>query len=204
MMKLKKLAIGLAVMSLITAAPVSMSLAMNTVYVAKGGGVRVSRPAAPVQKAPAANSTTKSTTGNSVNQSKTNTQQQTKPTSSQTQGSTFWGSAMRNVGLFAGGMFLGSMLGNMFGWGGTGFMSDILGMMFNILILFLIVSLGLRIFRKVRGNSAKDEDYRKGYEAAMHDKEQHPEGQTIHRQEDAFEPIDISHLYRDDDKRKNK
>lgn len=46
-----------------------------------------------------------------------------------------WGSALRNIGLLAGGMMLGGMLANMFGMGGM--FGDILGLLANAAIFFV-------------------------------------------------------------------
>ena len=46
--------------------------------------------------------------------------------------STGWGSALRNIGLFAGGMLLGSMLSSMLGMGGA--FGDIMGVLMNIVL----------------------------------------------------------------------
>lgn len=205
-MNLKKTAFSAAlVFMLVGAAPMALPSMSNTAYAARGGA-RMSRPAAPVQKAlpsttqksPAANSqTTKTTPKDTTTQAKTNTQQNTANQSR----STGFGSAMRNIGLFAGGMFLGSMLSNLFGWGNMGFMSDILGVLFNVVILFAVIALIRYAWRRIRGTSRKDDEYRRGYDAAMRNQKQ-PQDQVIHRQEDAFTPIDVSKLYRSDDKRR--
>ncbi|MCH4166844.1 MAG: hypothetical protein LKF74_04530 [Megasphaera sp.] len=205
MMKFKKTVVLLAAAALLMV-PAVLPAGM-TAYAAKGGGgVRMSRPAAPAQKSLPA--TTQKTTGNTTtksndttNAAKSNAQQQsrTNTTANQNRSSTI-GSAMRNIGLFAGGMFLGSMLSNLFGWGGMGFMSDILGILANIAIVLAIVMIVRALWRKFKGKSNQEDDYRKGYEAAMRD-QNHDDGQTMHRQEDTFQPIDISNLYRKGDKR---
>ena len=50
-----------------------------------------------------------------------------------------WGSALRNIGLLAGGMMLGGLLANMFGLGGM--FGDILGLLANVAIFFVAFTL---------------------------------------------------------------
>lgn len=80
-----------------------------------------------------------------------------------------WGSALRNIGLFAGGMFLGSMLGNMFGMGGM--MSDFLGMLVNIVILAVAVMVIMTLWRKLF-SSKKDKNEQAGRYQARYEKEE--------------------------------
>ena len=116
-------------------------------------------------------------------QTRQNAQQANARTNTQTRTnqSSGWGSAMRNIGLLAGGMFLGSMLSSLFGWGNMGFMADILGVMFNIILLLVIVSLISHLWRKFRGkkNTSDDDAYRRGYEAAMREERFRHKGMTI-------------------------
>ncbi len=163
-------------------------------FAAKGGvrmSVPKSLPAAP-KTAPRNNSTVNNanrTTNNNANsaqanqQSRQNTQSNARTnTQSQSNPGSGWGSAMRNIGLLAGGMFLGSMLSSLFGWGGMGFMADILGVMFNIALLLIIISLISRLWSKFRGrkkNDFDDDAYRRGYEAAKREAQFHHSGPTI-------------------------
>ena len=169
-MKVKKL-IALGIAGLVIAASVP---AVSAPSFAARGGVRMSAPKA-LPAAP------KSSTRNStVNNSKTTTQSNQQARTNQS--STGWGSAMRNIGLLAGGMFLGSMLSSLFGWGGMGFMADILGVMFNIVLLLVIVSLLTRLWRKFKGRGKTDFDdeaYRRGYEAAKREERFRHSGTTI-------------------------
>ena len=184
-MKVKKLVVlGLAGLVITASVP-----AMSAPSFAARGGVRMSAPKA-LPAAPKA-----STRSNTVNNSKTTTQSnqqarqntqanaRTNAQQSRTnQSSTGWGSAMRNIGLLAGGMFLGSMLSSLFGWGGMGFMADILGVMFNIVLLLVIVSLLARLWRKFKGRGKSDFDddaYRRGYEAAKREERFRHSGTTI-------------------------
>ena len=57
------------------------------------------------------------------------------------QKSTGWGSAMRTMGMLAGGMLLGSMLSHLFGFGGTGLFADIMGLVMNLVIIAAIICL---------------------------------------------------------------
>lgn len=181
-MKLKKIAVVcLAGLVIAAAAPV-----VSTPVFAARGGVRVSAPKAlpSGSKGTVRNNTTNRTTNNQTNQqTRQNAQQANARTNTQTRTnqSSGWGSAMRNIGLLAGGMFLGSMLSSLFGWGNMGFMADILGVMFNIILLLVIVSLISHLWRKFRGkkNSSDDDAYRRGYEAAMREERFRHKGMTI-------------------------
>lgn len=181
-MKLKKIAVVcLAGLVIAAAAPV-----VSMPVFAARGGVRVSAPKAlpSGSKGTVRNNTTNRTTNNQTNQqTRQNAQQANARTNTQTRTnqSSGWGSAMRNIGLLAGGMFLGSMLSSLFGWGNMGFMADILGVMFNIVLLLVIVSLISHLWRKFRGkkNSSDDDAYRRGYEAAMREERFRHKGMTI-------------------------
>ena len=181
-MKLKKIAVVcLAGLVIAAAAPV-----VSTPVFAARGGVRVSAPKAlpSGSKGTVRNNTTNRTTNNQTNQqARQNAQQANARTNTQTRTnqSSGWGSAMRNIGLLAGGMFLGSMLSSLFGWGNMGFMADILGVMFNIILLLVIVSLISHLWRKFRGkkNTSDDDAYRRGYEAAMREERFRHKGMTI-------------------------
>ncbi|WP_346681718.1 hypothetical protein [Megasphaera stantonii] len=181
-MKLKKIAVlCLAGLVIAAAAPV-----VSTPAFAARGGVRVSAPKAlpSGSKGTVRNNTTNRATNNQTNQqTRQNAQQANARTNTQTRTnqSSGWGSAMRNIGLLAGGMFLGSMLSSLFGWGNMGFMADILGVMFNIILLLVIVSLISHLWRKFRGkkNSSDDDAYRRGYEAAMREERFRHKGMTI-------------------------
>lgn len=180
-MKLKKIAVVcLAGLVIAAAAPV-----VSTPVFAARGGVRVSAPKAlpSGSKGTVRNNTTNRTTNNQTNQqARQNTQANARANAqNRTNQSSGWGSAMRNIGLLAGGMFLGSMLSSLFGWGNMGFMADILGVMFNIILLLVIVSLISHLWRKFRGkkNNADDDAYRRGYEAAMREERFRHKGMTI-------------------------
>lgn len=181
-MKLKKIAVVcLTGLVIAAAAPV-----VSTPVFAARGGVRVSAPKAlpSGSKGTVRNNTTNRTTNNQTNQqARQNAQQANARTNTQTRTnqSSGWGSAMRNIGLLAGGMFLGSMLSSLFGWGNMGFMADILGVMFNIILLLVIVSLISHLWRKFRGkkNTSDDDAYRRGYEAAMREERFRHKGMTI-------------------------
>ena len=173
--------VSLAGLVIAAAAPV-----VSTPVFAARGGVRVSAPKAlpSGSKGTVRNNTTNRTTNNQTNQqTRQNAQQANARTNTQTRTnqSSGWGSAMRNIGLLAGGMFLGSMLSSLFGWGNMGFMADILGVMFNIILLLVIVSLISHLWRKFRGkkNSSDDDAYRRGYEAAMREERFRHKGMTI-------------------------
>lgn len=182
-MNFKKIAVVcLAGLVIAAAAPV-----VSTPAFAARGGVRMSAPKAlpSGSKGTVRNNTTnRTTTNNQTNQqTRQNAQQANARTNTQTRTnqSSGWGSAMRNIGLLAGGMFLGSMLSSLFGWGNMGFMADILGVMFNIILLLVIVSLISHLWRKFRGkkNTSDDDAYRRGYEAAMREERFRHKGMTI-------------------------
>ena len=110
-MKLKKIAVVcLAGLVIAAAAPV-----VSTPVFAARGGVRVSAPKAlpSGSKGTVRNNTTNRTTNNQTNQqARQNAQQANARTNTQTRTnqSSGWGSAMRNIGLLAGGMFLGRQI----------------------------------------------------------------------------------------------
>lgn len=103
-------------------------------------------------EAPKSNTATNNTTTNTAN--KTNAT--TNTTNNQQSGSR-WGSALRNIGLFAGGMFLGSMLSNMFGLGG--FMGDILGLIANVVLIGIVVMVIMAVYRKFFGKKNEGNVY---------------------------------------------
>lgn len=103
-------------------------------------------------EAPKSNATTNNASTNTAN--KTNT---TTNTANNQQSGSRWGSALRNIGLFAGGMFLGSMLSNMFGLGG--FMGDILGLIANVVLIGIVVMISMAIYRKLFGKKNETNAY---------------------------------------------
>ncbi len=169
------------------------------VWAAKGGAVRMaapkSAPLAPAKTTPNGSGTNSQSTLNQNAKTQqqarpnTNTTAQTQSRANTAQSSSRWGSAMRNIGLLAGGMFLGSMLSSLFGWGSMGWMADILGVLFNIILVLVIISLISRLWRKFRGRkgSREDDAYRRGYEAAMRSK----------HGKDGYTTIDVTPLDKD-------
>lgn len=187
----------------------SFAVVTPDVYAAKGGAAKLtaprSMPAAPAaapSTSKAVPNTQKTTTGtnqsNAAQQQKTTTQQNAQAKQQpQQQNSSFFGSAMRNIGLFAGGMFLGSMLSSMFGFGNMGFMSELFGMLFNIIAIFVVIKLIMWAWQAFRGRrktstAESDDAYRRGYEAAM----------RAQKQKDAPYTIDVTPLQKDDRDRK--
>ena len=171
------------------------------VWAAQGGAVRMAAPkTAPPAAAPKSTpngsgaGTQRTANPNQTQQARPNTNTTAQNAARTNQSSSRWGSAMRNIGLLAGGMFLGSMLSSLFGWGNMGFMADILGVLFNIILLLVIISILSSLWRKFRGRkgSREDDAYRRGYEAAMRNK----------RQEDGYTTIDVTPL--DEDKHKKR
>lgn len=75
------------------------------------------------------------------------------------QPTSFWGSALRNFGLLAGGMALGHLLSRAFGFGGLDFMGDIFGLILNALVIFALFRVILwAISAFLNGNKKNDED----------------------------------------------
>lgn len=109
----------------------------------------------PKTDAPKTNATEAPKSNASTNTAnKTNT---TTNTANNQQSGSRWGSALRNIGLFAGGMFLGSMLSNMFGLGG--FMGDILGLIANVVLIGIVVMIIMAIYRKLFGKKNETNAY---------------------------------------------
>lgn len=180
--------------AVLTAAPALT----GTVDAAKGGAVRMTAPrssmpaASPKSPATGAGTTTtknaapssQTTQGKTDATSNTKTQQNASQANTQArtntqQSGSFFGSAMRNMGIFAGGMFLGSMLSSMFGWGNMGFMSEVLGMVFNIILLLVVINVIKWLWRRLRGRSQGGDAYQRGYEAAMRDQQKRRDPYTI-------------------------
>lgn len=107
-------------------------------------------------EAPKSNATTNNTTNNASTNTANKTNTTTNTANNQQSGSR-WGSALRNIGLFAGGMFLGSMLSNMFGLGG--FMGDILGLIANVVLIGIVVMVIMAIYRKLFGKKNETNAY---------------------------------------------
>lgn len=107
-------------------------------------------------EAPKSNATTNNTTNNASTNTANKTNTTTNTANNQQSGSR-WGSALRNIGLFAGGMFLGSMLSNMFGL--SGFMGDILGLIANVVFIGIVVMVIMAIYRKLFGKKNETNAY---------------------------------------------
>ncbi|SFT68911.1 hypothetical protein SAMN02910356_01645 [Selenomonas sp. GACV-9] len=177
-MKLKKLAAAvMAGLMVATAVPMvaAVTADMATVaYAAKGGaklgGGAKSAPKAPAPKAsaPKSSNESKSVSGNGESykpskdaksldknapaaNSKSNTAGNTN-----TQSGSRWGSALRNIGLLAGGMMLGSLLASMFGGLGGGLLADILGVVMNVVLLFAAIMVIKWLWNKFRGRKEEN------------------------------------------------
>lgn len=94
---------------------------------------------------------------NSTTNNTTNTATKTNNASTTQQSGSRWGSALRNIGLFAGGMFLGSMLSNMFGLGG--FMGDIFGLIANVVLIGIVVMVIMALYRRFFGKKNEGNVY---------------------------------------------
>lgn len=175
-MKMKKLLSAMMVGAMVMTTVPMVSLATtSTAYAAKGGaklgGGSVKAPsAAPKASAPSSDSNSKSVSGNGENykpskdakslnkdapsaSSKTNS-------AANTQSGSRWGSALRNIGLFAGGMFLGSMLSHLFGGFGGGMMADVMGLIMNVLMLGVAFMVIRWLWNKFKGRNNGQNAYR--------------------------------------------
>lgn len=160
-----KLLVALAIISLWF---VCLAPACPGVEAAKGGGgVRLSAPkaalpaapktAAPkasAPAAPAANANTKVNRNQPVkdlpNEQRINTSTGTAAANAAPRSSSRWGGALRNIGLFTGGMLLGSLLSHYLGWGNMGWGADFLGLLINLILVLIIIRLILSIWRFLR------------------------------------------------------
>lgn len=198
-MKMKKVLIA-ALIGCFCLAGAPAVTSTDTVWAAKGGiSVKSAPRSMPAVTKPAGNTGTTSNnakqapkTGTAGSQTKQQAAANTK-TAGTTAGQTSrFGNTLRNIGLLAGGMFLGSMLAGLLGWGSMGILSTILGLFMNLLILMALIAAVRWLWHKIRRNGRSSDDaYRRGYEAAMRDKNnRHP--YTID-----VKPLD------DDDEKKN-
>lgn len=177
-MNLKKIIAAAMVGALsVTAAPIFVPGAPSAVISqaeAARGGARIAPKAAPSapKSAPApssGNSKSVSGNGNSYAPSKSANQlDKNAPAAGAKAGTaanagaantarshTGWGTALRSIGLLAGGMLLGSMLASMFGLGG-GFLADLLGVLANV-VMVMIAFMAIRwLFRRLRGRGEEN------------------------------------------------
>ena len=170
-MKMKKLG------AVLMAAALMMGVSMQVADAARGGA-RISAPrvSAPAPKASSSARTSGSTASSATKKDTPNTREyapskkadeygQSAPvakgsTAASTSSAaantaanstTRWGSALRTVGMLAGGMMLGSMLSHLFGFGAGGWLADVLGVVANIAIFAFVLSILYIVFRKVMG-----------------------------------------------------
>lgn len=152
-MNLKKLGV------LLVAAAFVVSAGAGTADAAKGGAKlsspKVSAPKASTPKATKPEASTKKEGPNNKEYAPSKKADQYKETApaaksntnaasnaaANAQKSTGWGSAMRTMGMLAGGMLLGSMLSHLFGFGGTGLFADIMGVVMNLAIIAAVICL---------------------------------------------------------------
>lgn len=154
-MKTKKILAAMMVGAMVmTTVPVINDAYVSTAYAAKGGakiggGAKSLAPkSAPKASTPSNNSNSKSVSGNGETykpskdaksldknaptaNSKSNANANT---AANAQNGSRWGSALRTIGLFAGGMLLGSMLGNLFG---SSLLGDVFGLIANVVMLMV-------------------------------------------------------------------
>ena len=139
-----------------------------------GGGATTTKSLAPATTTPAksnttttapksnatdtkANTNTTNTNNATTNNAATNKTNTTANNAAAQQSGSSWGGALRNIGLFAGGMLLGSMLGSMFGMGGL--FGDILGLIANVVIFGIIIMVVIAIIRKFFGKKNEGNVY---------------------------------------------
>ena len=152
-MKLKKIGV------MLVAAAFVVSAGAGTADAAKGGGrisvPKVSAPKASTPKAAKPETSTKKEGPNNKEYAPSKKADQYKENApaaksntnaasnaaANAQKSTGWGSAMRTMGMLAGGMLLGSMLSHLFGFGGAGLFADIMGLVMNLVIIAAIICL---------------------------------------------------------------
>ena len=145
-MKLKKIGV------MLVAAAFVVSAGAGTADAAKGGGrisvPKVSAPKASTPKAAKPETSTKKEGPNNKEYAPSKKADQYKENApaaksntnaasnaaANAQKSTGWGSAMRTMGMLAGGMLLGSMLSHLFGFGGAGLFADIMGLVMNLVV----------------------------------------------------------------------
>ena len=179
-MKMKKLmAAFVAGAMLMASAPVLPGAVVSTAYAAKGGAKFAAPKAAPKAAAPSTKAdTSKAASPNNKdyapsksakeldkNAPAANSKAAAGTTAAANAGTSRIGNMMRNIGLLAGGMMLGGLLASLLGMEG---MSEIMGILMNV-VLVMVAFMAIRwVWGKIRGNSgSKEEDYRRGYEAAM-------------------------------------
>ena len=179
-MKTKKVFAAVLAGTMLALAPLSGMGSYGTAFAAKGGA-RISAPAPKV--APAAPKTTpsagaehKSVSGNggsyAPSKSAKDLEKNAPAAKSGTgmmgntaQSGSRFGSMMRNIGLFAGGMFLGSMLSHLFGFGMGGMMADIFGLLANVVMVMAVIFAVRWLFQKLRGNGGSSYAARERYDA---------------------------------------
>lgn len=195
-MKLKKLAAAvMAGLMVATAVPMVTAVTADTAtvaYAAKGGaklgGGAKSAPkaAAPKTSAPESNSKSVSGNGESYKPSKdaksldknapvANSKSNAAGTTANAQSGSRWGSALRNIGLLAGGMMLGSLLASMFGGLGGGLLADILGVVMNVVLVFAVIMVIKWLWNKFRGRKNEGNVYR----SSMRDLNMRQEPQNV-------------------------
>lgn len=175
-MKMKKLLSAMMVGAMVmTAVPVVSVSAMSTAYAAKGGaklgGSMKAPAAAPKAAAPSTSSNSKSVSGNGDGYKPSKDAKSlekdapaagskagTASNAANTQSGSRWGSALRNIGLFAGGMFLGSMLSGLFGGMGGGMMADIMGLIMNVLMLGVAFMVVRWLWNKFRNRGSREQN----------------------------------------------
>ena len=151
-MKTKKVFAAVLAGTMLALAPLSGMGSYGTALAAKGGA-RISAPApkaapaAPKPKA-AAGAEHKSVKNAPAAKSGTGMMGNTAQSGSR------FGSMMRNIGLFAGGMFLGSMLSHLFGFGMGGMMADVFGLLANVVMVMAVIFAVRWLFQKLRGNGS--------------------------------------------------
>lgn len=180
-MKMKKMAVAvMASLMVATAVPVVTAVTFDqasVAYAAKGGaklgGGAKSAPKASAPKASTPSSNSKSVSGNGESYKPSKNAKDLEKTApaansksntaapNNTQSGSRWGSALRNIGLLAGGMMLGSLLSQMLGLGG-GLLGDILGVVMNVVMFLAVIMILKWLWNKFRNRKNEQNVYRSG------------------------------------------
>ena len=219
-MKTKKVFAAVLAGTMLALVPLAGAGSYGTALAAKGGA-RISAPApkaapaAPKPKA-AAGAEHKSVSGNggsyAPSKSAKDLEKNAPAAKSGTgmmgntaQSGSRFGSMMRNIGLFAGGMFLGSMLSHLFGFGMGGMMADVFGLLANVVMVMAVIFAVRWLFQKLRGNgSGSSYAARERYDARPQEPQtrydahpQEPQARLdVHRGENGASARDIADRYR--------
>ena len=174
-MNLKKLAAlwmaGVFVFSIVPMTTASVAFAAK-------GGARISAPkSAPAASKPSSNSSNaaKAASPNTKDYAPSKSAKDlnkeapaSKANTAAAQSSTGWGSALRSISIFAGGMMLGGLLGHMFGFGAGSLMSDMFGLLMNVVLLGVVLMALRMLWSWFRGRKNRGSDpYHQNFAASQ-------------------------------------